>query len=116
MRLAADIAQEGRIAIVNPQRLAQDSPAETRFDLKSDLYTGLPYTMQHADRLAAQLAQALLPPPPKKGIISDLDDTLWNGIVGEVGTGRGHVGPRQSFAAARPVSEAAGFARRLRDA
>ena len=53
--------------------------------MKSDLYSGLPYTMQHADRLAAQLAQALLPPPPKKGIISDLDDTLWNGIVGEVG-------------------------------
>ena len=44
--------------------------------------------MQHADRLAAQLAQALLPPPPKKGIISDLDDTLWNGIVGEVGPER----------------------------
>ncbi len=85
LRLAADIAQEGRIAIVNMQRLAEDSPADERFDLKSDLYTGLPYTMQHADRLAAQLAQALLPPPPKKGIISDLDDTLWSGIVGEVG-------------------------------
>ena len=25
------------------------------------------------------------PPAPKKGIISDLDDTLWSGIVGEVG-------------------------------
>ena len=61
------------------------SPADARFDLKSDLYTGLPYTMRHAERLASQLAQALLPPPPKKGIISDLDDTLWNGIVGEVG-------------------------------
>ena len=85
MRLAADIAQEGRVAIVNMQRLAEDSPANARFDLKSDLYSGLPYTMQHADRLAAQLAQTLLPPPPKKGIISDLDDTLWNGIAGEVG-------------------------------
>ena len=85
MRLAADIAQEGRIAIVNMQRLAEDSPAGERFDLKSDLYSGLPYTMQHADQLAAQLAQALLPPPPKKGIISDLDDTLWSGIVGEIG-------------------------------
>jgi FkbH-like protein len=85
MRMAAGIAQEGRIAIVNMQQLAEDSPASTRFDLKSDLYHGLPYTMQHADRLAAQLTQTLLPPPPKKGIISDLDDTLWSGIVGEVG-------------------------------
>jgi FkbH-like protein len=67
------------------QRLEEASPADARFDLKSDLYTGLPYTMQHADRLAAQLAEALLPPAPKKGIISDLDDTLWSGIVGEIG-------------------------------
>jgi len=85
LRLAADVAQEGRIAILNTQPLAEASPANARFDLKSDLYTGLPYTMQHADRLASQLAQALLPPPPRKGIISDLDDTLWSGIVGEVG-------------------------------
>lgn len=85
MRLAAEVAQRGRIAIVNAQRLDQTSAANSRFDLKSDLYSGLPYTIQHADQVAAQLAQALLPPPPKKGIISDLDDTLWSGIVGEIG-------------------------------
>ena len=85
LRMAADLAQEGRVAMVNMQRLAEASPVDARLDLKSDLYTGLPYSMQHADRLAAQLAQALLPAPPKKGIISDLDDTLWSGIVGEVG-------------------------------
>ena len=85
LHFAADIAQDGRVAIVKQQRLAEASPAGARLDLKSDLYTGLPYTMQHADRLAAQLAQTLLPPAPKKGIISDLDDTLWSGIVGEVG-------------------------------
>ena len=72
LRLAADLAQEGRVAIVNAQRLAEASAADARLDLKSDLYNGLPYSMQHADRLVAQLAQALLPPPPKKGIISDL--------------------------------------------
>jgi FkbH-like protein len=85
LRFAADVAQEGRVAIVNTQRLDEASPADARFDLKSDLYTGLPYTTQHADRLASQLATALLPPAPKKGIISDLDDTLWSGIVGEIG-------------------------------
>ena len=85
LRFATDIAQEGRIAVVNRQRLAEESPAAGRFDLKSDLYTGLPYTIEHADRLASQLALALAPPAPKKGIISDLDDTLWSGIAGEVG-------------------------------
>lgn len=85
LRFAADMAQKERIAIVNAQPLAEASPADARFDLKSDVYSGLPYTMQHADRLGAQLALTLLPPAPKKGIISDLDDTLWSGIVGEVG-------------------------------
>jgi len=85
LRFAADIAQAGRIAVINSQRLAEESPAAGRLDLKSDLYTGLPYTIEHADRLASQLALALVPPAPKKGIISDLDDTLWSGIAGEVG-------------------------------
>ncbi len=82
---AAKAAQDGRVAVINMQRVAEGSPAGARLDLKSNLYTGLPYTIGHADRLASQLAIAIAPPPPKKGIISDLDDTLWNGIVGEVG-------------------------------
>lgn len=83
--MAAELADAGRIAMVNAQRLAEESPPSERFDLKSHLYTGWPYSMQHADRLAAQLATLLVPPAPKKAIISDLDDTLWSGIVGEVG-------------------------------
>jgi FkbH-like protein len=85
LQFAAEIAQDGRIAVVNMQRLAEASVATERHDLKSDLYTGLPYTVEHADQLASQLALVLAPPAPKKGIISDLDDTLWDGIVGEVG-------------------------------
>jgi FkbH-like protein len=82
---AADVSKAGRVAVINMQRLAEESSPAERHDLKSDLYTGLPYTTAHADRLAAQLSIALSPPAPKKGIISDLDDTLWEGIVGEVG-------------------------------
>ena len=85
VHFAMGVVQEGRIAVVNAQRLAEQSPAAGRLDLKSDLYTGLPYSVDHADHLASQLALALLPPSPKKGIISDLDDTLWSGIVGETG-------------------------------
>jgi len=31
------------------------------------------------------LAELVSPPQPKKGLVTDLDDTLWAGIVGEVG-------------------------------
>lgn len=72
-------------AIVNAGRLAEASPAEDRLDLKADLLTGLPYTPRHADAVGALMAPLLAPPPPKKGLITDLDDTLWHGIVGEIG-------------------------------
>ena len=32
-----------------------------------------------------RLGAPLAPPAPKKGLITDSDDTLWNGIVGEIG-------------------------------
>jgi FkbH-like protein len=85
LAMAADLARGQRVVVVNSRRLAERSPAASRFDLKSELLTGLPYTLQHASEVAAALAVALLPPAPKKGVISDLDDTMWNGIVGEVG-------------------------------
>jgi FkbH-like protein len=71
--------------ISNQRRLSEESNPASRFDLKSYLLTGLPYTMPHADAVGGQLARVIAPPPPKKGIITDLDDTLWAGIVGEIG-------------------------------
>lgn len=55
------------------------------FDFKGQLMAGLPYSMDHADRLALSFAQLLVPPSPKKGLITDLDNTLWSGIAGEIG-------------------------------
>jgi len=72
--------------LVNRNRLAEESPPGSRFDLKSDLLKGLPYTISHADAVAEALARLLVPAAPKKGLISDLDDTLWFGIVGEIGS------------------------------
>jgi FkbH-like protein len=74
-----------RVAIVNRQRLAQDSPEPARFDLKSELARGLPYSVAHADAMGSVIASLLLPPAPKKGIITDLDNTFWHGIVGDAG-------------------------------
>jgi FkbH-like protein len=58
--------------------------ATARLDAKMELLAGFPYTIPFADALAGSLAEVLCQPIPKKGLITDLDDTLWSGIVGEV--------------------------------
>jgi FkbH-like protein len=65
--------------------LAVESPAAGRMDALMELKAGFPYTTAHASAVAACAVRLLFPPAPKKGLISDLDDTLWAGIVGEVG-------------------------------
>lgn len=54
-------------------------------DLKSDVRSGFPYALPHAAAVAWAVTEVLLPRPAKKGLITDLDDTLWRGLVGEVG-------------------------------
>jgi FkbH-like protein len=83
--LASRLVSRKGIRFVSAQWLGEHSPPSSRFDLKSDLTTGLPYTLTHADVLARGLGCLLAPPSRKKGLISDLDDTLWHGIAGEVG-------------------------------
>jgi FkbH-like protein len=61
------------------------SPPGARFSAKSELYCGLPYQLHHADVLAEHLALLVESRAPKKGLITDLDETLWRGIAGEVG-------------------------------
>jgi FkbH-like protein len=50
-----------------------------------EMLAGFPYSLKHADAVAFALAGLLHPPTAKKGLIVDLDDTLWGGILGEVG-------------------------------
>jgi FkbH-like protein len=71
--------------LVNSQQLGEDSPPADRLAFRSDLLTGLPYSLPHADAVGQALARLIAPAPPKKGLITDLDDTLWHGILGEVG-------------------------------
>jgi len=82
---SVEISRRRGLALLNSRRLAEDSPVAARFDLKSELLIGFPYTISHADVLAAAHARLLVPLAAKKGIITDLDDTLWSGIVGEAG-------------------------------
>ena len=84
-KFASRLLSRKGFLLANPRRLAEESPAALRYDFKSDTALGLPYTIAHADCVAAILARLLAPEPPKKGLVTDLDDTLWRGLVGEIG-------------------------------
>jgi FkbH-like protein len=82
---AAECAAIDNVAVASPRRLDQRSAAEMRHDLRSHLLADFPYRLEHASALAESLARLMSPTAPLKGIITDLDDTLWRGLVGEVG-------------------------------
>jgi len=82
--LGAAISHLSSVRIVDPQRL-DALPSSRRLDVNSDLAAGFPYTLAHASALAQVLEELVLSRQPKKGLITDLDDTLWRGILGEVG-------------------------------
>ncbi|HXE81308.1 MAG TPA: HAD-IIIC family phosphatase [Vicinamibacterales bacterium] len=82
---AAALAGHARIRIVSAQTVDGVSPASERLDVKTALTSGFPYRTAHASRLAEVIARAVQNRPPKKGLITDLDNTLWRGIVGEDG-------------------------------
>jgi FkbH-like protein len=84
-KFAADLAEEPGIRVLDSQALDSLSPPAARFDIKSEILSGFPYKLPHASTLAQSLASLLQPRSPKKGLITDLDDTLWSGILGEVG-------------------------------
>jgi len=81
----AAAASHARVRVIGTQAIEAVSPAADRFDVKSMLFSGFPYRTAHASRLAELLARAVDNPLPKKGLITDLDHTLWRGIAGEDG-------------------------------
>lgn len=82
---AGRVVAHPSVSVVNPQRLAVSSPAPGRYDFRADLNTGFPYTQAHAVALGAAFAELITTSTPKKGLITDLDDTFWHGLVGEIG-------------------------------
>ncbi len=84
-RFSARVARIRGVRVASRQRLEEESPASERRDITSELTTGFPYRLAHASTVAGFLARLICPPAPKKGLITDLDDTLWRGILGEVG-------------------------------
>jgi FkbH-like protein len=73
------------IRILSPRRLDDVSPSNRRRDVRAELATGFPYQLDHASVLAELMSRLIYPPVPRKGLITDLDDTLWSGVLGEIG-------------------------------
>ena len=82
---AAHLVSLRNTRIVNSESLLEASPFASRFDVKSEIVSGFPYSLSHASVLAGHLSALVANPMPRKGLITDLDDTLWGGILGEVG-------------------------------
>ncbi len=80
-----DAAHIPGVAVLNTGYLDRASSVSARADVAMELRAGFPYSTAHASALANQVVSLLFPPSPMKGLITDLDETFWSGIVGEVG-------------------------------
>jgi FkbH-like protein len=83
--LGTSLTAQSRVRLLSSRRLDEISPIAQRFDVKSEIACGFPYRIEHASMLAELMASLMQDSPPKKGLITDLDDTLWAGILGEIG-------------------------------
>ncbi len=84
-QLAESLSGLSGVRILSEQKLAAGSAPAARYEVKSDLVTGFPYTLGHASAMGELLACLIENRMPLKGLITDLDDTLWLGIVGDDG-------------------------------
>jgi FkbH-like protein len=84
-RFLAELGRSARIRVLHPGRIATESPAALRGDPGMALAAGFPFSSEHASALSLGLIELAFPRPVKKGLITDLDDTLWAGLVGEIG-------------------------------
>src|SRR5271166_6500589 len=82
---AEAISNTRHASVVSEERLDDNSPLSKRFDLRTEITQGFPYKISHASVVGELLAELIRRPESKKGLITDLDDTLWAGILGEVG-------------------------------
>ena len=81
---ASELLRAG-VRLVDPEFLDNHSPPSARHDLEAELAFGFPFSRSYASVMASALAALLAPATAKKGLIVDLDNTLWKGILGEDG-------------------------------
>lgn len=74
------VRQKTSIAVLNPVGDLGEA-----FDPASELAFGFPYSLEHASFLAEKMSAVVCPFSVKKGLITDLDMTVWKGILGDDG-------------------------------
>lgn len=84
-RLAMDVFQLKNVKVLNQQHMDRSVLVSERYDVRSDFSSGFPYQLEYASVLFESVAQLAVPRQPMKGLITDLDNTMWRGILGEEG-------------------------------
>jgi FkbH-like protein len=84
---AGRLARHPGVRVCSGQSLDELSPPADRRDVQTELTAGFPYSLHHASAITELLTRLIAGPAPKKGLITDLDDTLWAGVAGEIGAG-----------------------------
>lgn len=73
------------VRVIQAGSLDSVAHPDSRLDAGMELMAGFPYKLAFAGELASASVAVLHQRPPKKGLITDLDDTFWSGLVGENG-------------------------------
>jgi len=81
----SDLSRNSTVRIVSAGQLNSISPTTQRLDVRQAWASGFPYQLAHGSALAHLFSRLIQNPLPMKGLVTDLDNTLWDGIVGEVG-------------------------------
>jgi FkbH-like protein len=82
-QLISETGKNNNIRVVNADGHGRDE--EEVFSLRMLLSAGFPYTTEWASQLAHKAINQISGQPSKKGIITDLDNTFWRGILGDDG-------------------------------
>ena len=78
----AELADLDSVSLLYREARTDD---QARVSFKSLLTAGYPYSLEETDQLAELVCAHMTTRPAMKGIITDLDNTLWRGILGDDG-------------------------------
>jgi len=90
LHLRALLASFASACAASGVRVVEAADTASAYDVRAHINSGFPYRNSYADTLAASLATLLLPATPAKGLVTDLDNTLWSGIAGDDGPSNVH--------------------------
>jgi len=84
LEFGARLSLHNNVRILNDDAIRLEN-SDLDWDFKSYLKNGYPYTLGTTARLATKISRLVVERSPIKGIITDLDNTCWSGIIGDDG-------------------------------